>query len=617
MKRSMINRTSQMNQAVLQALESRRMFSIFTVTTVADSGAGSLRQAILDSNANGGTDEIHFSIGTGIKSIKPLTALPRLDDAVIIDGTTQPGYAGTPIIEINGAETTNADGITIFFGDGSTLKGLVINRFDYWGVRDVSAGNNTIKNCYIGTNVAGNADLGNGKGGISLFSKDNQVGGPNAADRNVVSGNGGKSAIIGPGIQTTEAGGGNVIEGNYVGVAANGTTALGNASVGVYVTDHGTTVRHNVIAYNGSAGVSFGPNSVDNLVTENSIFGNVGLGIDVRSQSSALPDGATANDELDEDEGSNHLQNKPTILSAVLLSDKITVTGSLASEPNKEYHIELFTSPNGDGEGKTFVTSIDVTTDEDGDASFSIDLDKNLSIQYLTATATDPENNTSEFSNVKPLTVGPIVGHVFADLNGDGKEQSSEDGLANFTVYLDTNDNGKFDKNEKTAKTNSSGDYTFPNLIAGTYHVRAITPKGWRQTAPKALSYNRTLPGPNGACDFGFTNRVTIKGTVFFDANNNHKQESGEQLSQGVKVYLDADKDGKWDAGEKFVLSDSNGAYRFAGLKAGTYRVRVQPADNSVLVTAPPNAFYEVSLKAGESATKKNFGIFSETEIPE
>src|SRR5438132_13693046 len=76
----------------------------FTVTNTNDSSAGSLRQAILDANANPGTDTIAFNIpGSGVKTINPTSSLPLITDPLIIDGTTQPGFAGSPIIELNGA----------------------------------------------------------------------------------------------------------------------------------------------------------------------------------------------------------------------------------------------------------------------------------------------------------------------------------------------------------------------------------------------------------------------------------------------------------------------------------------------------------------------------------
>ena len=70
----------------------------FTVTNTNDSGTGSLRQAILDANALSGPDIICFDIGSGTQTIAPLSPLPEIADVVTIDGTTQPGFISTPII---------------------------------------------------------------------------------------------------------------------------------------------------------------------------------------------------------------------------------------------------------------------------------------------------------------------------------------------------------------------------------------------------------------------------------------------------------------------------------------------------------------------------------------
>src|SRR6185369_974091 len=79
--------------------------SIFVVTNTADSGAGSLRQAILNANATPGRDVIQFSIpGSGAHTITPLAPLPTITGAVWIDGTTQPGFNGLPLIELNGVQ---------------------------------------------------------------------------------------------------------------------------------------------------------------------------------------------------------------------------------------------------------------------------------------------------------------------------------------------------------------------------------------------------------------------------------------------------------------------------------------------------------------------------------
>src|SRR5215207_2961588 len=102
----------------------------FTVTNTNDSGAGSLRQAILDANATAGLDTISFSIGSGVQTISPLTTLPVITDPAIIDGTTQPGFSGTPIIVLNGTSVTTGSGVGLWIDAGnSTVSGLAIGNF--------------------------------------------------------------------------------------------------------------------------------------------------------------------------------------------------------------------------------------------------------------------------------------------------------------------------------------------------------------------------------------------------------------------------------------------------------------------------------------------------------
>ena len=85
-----------------EPLEARRLLATFSVINTADAGAGSLRQAMLDANGSVGADVIDFNIGGGPQTITPTSALPIITEAVVIDATTQPGFAGSPIIELSG-----------------------------------------------------------------------------------------------------------------------------------------------------------------------------------------------------------------------------------------------------------------------------------------------------------------------------------------------------------------------------------------------------------------------------------------------------------------------------------------------------------------------------------
>jgi hypothetical protein len=132
----------------------------------------------------------------------------------------------------------------------------------------------------------------------------------------------------------------------------------------------------------------------------NSIFNNTGLGIELDD------DGRTPNDGPgDADTGPNNLQNFPAITSATNSGGTTTIDGQLKSTPNKTYRIEFFSNPSGTDQGKKFIGSKDnVTTNANGNVSFRFTPSQKVAVgQVVTATATDPEGNTSEFST--PLAV--------------------------------------------------------------------------------------------------------------------------------------------------------------------------------------------------------------------
>ncbi|HEU4886888.1 MAG TPA: IPT/TIG domain-containing protein [Thermoanaerobaculia bacterium] len=128
--------------------------SSITVTSANDSGSGSLREA-LDDAINGlctSPCTILFNLSS-VQPIQPLTALPVLNTTVILDGTSQPGYAGTPVIEINGSLCACATGLD-FGGSGSYVKGLSITAFSTTGLHLGGAGSHEVHDCFIGVTAA-------------------------------------------------------------------------------------------------------------------------------------------------------------------------------------------------------------------------------------------------------------------------------------------------------------------------------------------------------------------------------------------------------------------------------------------------------------------------------
>ena len=242
----------------VEGLEGRLLFASFVVSSAADSGAGSLRQAILDANSSAGYDTIAFAIGSGARSITPLSALPTIKDSVTLDATTQPGYAGRPLIELSGSHLpagNSTTGLTITAG-GSTIRGLVINRFGGNGIMLLTKGGNTVSGNYIGTDTAGAAAAPNAGQGVLVQTSGNVIGGVTAASRNVISGN----AKHGIQLYTTAASG-NAIRGNYIGTNAAGTAAIANGKCGVSVAGPNNTIggtvgaARNVISGNSADGV--------------------------------------------------------------------------------------------------------------------------------------------------------------------------------------------------------------------------------------------------------------------------------------------------------------------------------------------------------------------------
>ncbi len=259
----------------------------FTVTNTNNSGPGSLRQAILNANGSPGMDTINFSIGFGPQTIAPTSPLPTITDPVIIDATTQPGYSGPPIIELNGSNAgAGANGLYITAGN-STVTGLVINRFRPLflvgggnGILLENGGGNGISGNYIGTNMAGTSALGNGGSGILISnSAGNAVAflGVGPGRSNLISGNA-------TGIQITgTASNANLIDGNWIGTDVTGTIALRNSGDGVAVSGGtGNRIGHagtlsgvgNLISGNNGAGVLITASATGTVVWNNLIGTN-------------------------------------------------------------------------------------------------------------------------------------------------------------------------------------------------------------------------------------------------------------------------------------------------------------------------------------------------------
>ncbi len=333
-----------------------------------------------------------------------------------IDATTQSGYAGKPVIELNG---TGAGGTSngLWVTGGSMVRGLAINRFGLNGTGGGGAGivaqgsGNVIEQNFLGTDISGTSAQPNRNDGVFVDGPFNLIGGPTPATRNVISGNS-RYGIILSGAATTQ----NSILSNLIGTNEAGTAAVANTVAGIHINGaSGNYVGQagssgNLIAFNGTLNTHAGIQVVNgdrNAIQSNAIHSNLGLGIDLNAN------GVTANDSNDADAGANGLQNFPLLTAAFTNGGTTSVGGTLTSTPNTTFRIEFFSNAacdaSGSGEGQTLVGSTNVITNAAGTVNFTASV---TASSILTATATGPSGNTSEFSACRTATVAPPQGNV-------------------------------------------------------------------------------------------------------------------------------------------------------------------------------------------------------------
>jgi hypothetical protein len=336
-------------------------------------------------------------------------------------GTIQNNHVGTDVTGT--VAVPNNDGIRLQGGSGTTgvliggpgggnlISGNLVNGILVEGANDV-----TIQSNLIGTDMTGTAAIGNGSAGLKGGGPGLVIGGTGAGDGNLVSGN-----AIGMDLSAD----GVTVQGNAVGVDVSGVAPLPNNGLGIKLGLPGTATSligiaapggpgANHIAYNlGGAIAVFG--ETHNTIRGNSIHDNGSLGIDLNFN------GPTVNDPLDADTGPNTLQNFPIIQSVEQLgpqgSGSTRIVGKLSSVPSTTFELDFYSNPACSNfpreflEGQTYLGSSELTTDGSGNASF----DETLPVvteagARISATATDPAGNTSEFSQRIIFSINPPSG---------------------------------------------------------------------------------------------------------------------------------------------------------------------------------------------------------------
>jgi hypothetical protein len=301
-----------------------------------------------------------------------------------------------------------------------------------------------------------------------------------------------------------------VIQGNYIGVGSDGTTAMGNYVTGIQIAQYaainaigggGATPGScdgpcNLIANNGNgtpgaqsarAGIYVDPTAGNgNTIRENAIFNNGvggttpsggGIGIDLGAP------GKTANDSSDADTGPNDLQNKPVLASA---NTSKFINGSLSSTPNTAFTIDFYLNSSTDvgnqSQGRIWIGSTQTTTNGSGLAVFTYTTSVTLPQgSNVTATATvgsfgnaptvSGPASTSEFSDAVTVVVAPTAAGV--SIQGRVADASGV-GLRNTTITL-TDLNGR----EYRVVSNTYGEFNFSDIPSGQSYVVSVSKKGY------------------------------------------------------------------------------------------------------------------------------------------
>jgi hypothetical protein len=218
----------------------------------------SLRDAITFANGRAGLDTIVFAVGSGPVTIRLSSPLPPITDPVVLDGTKQPGWAGSPIVGLDGSGAGDeAAGLQIKAGS-STVQGLALVRFRSSSLAAIvllEKGGNLVQGNYVGIDLGGGAAPGNRETGILVRCDRNRIGGTVGAARNLVSGNTGGGIRI--------QGSGNEVLGNFVGTDATGSRALPNGGDGIAASG-GNTIggsapgARNLVSGNAGVGIAAG-----------------------------------------------------------------------------------------------------------------------------------------------------------------------------------------------------------------------------------------------------------------------------------------------------------------------------------------------------------------------
>ena len=205
-----------------------------------------------------------------------------------------------------------------------------------------------------------------------------------------------------------------------------------------------------------------------------------------------------------------------------------------------------------------------------------------------------------------PPNPASIAGHVTKSVSG------TTSNFVNVTVFLDNNSNGILDAGDTSQVTDSSGNYDFTGLAAGTYLLREVVPSGYKQTSPVATPTLITVSAGQNLSGQDFIDAATAAQTGSIAGSVTKVVNSSSSAFVGVTVYVDLDNSGTLNSGDITYTTGSTGSYSFSGLPAGSYTVR-QVVPGGYSQTSPSNGLLTVTLTAGQNSTGNNFTDTAQT----